>query len=245
MTIIVSPSSDSTTTVQNIVNRAARMLGQLQPNTDLGDDETADAIFALNSMLDSWGNDGLMCFAYKDESLTLTANTNPYSIGPGGDLDTTRPVEIIGAYVLASNIRYDVEIIDDGKYDAIGAPTVSSSWPDRINYRPTMDTGTLYVYPPSNGTTATLHLRTRVPLNSVSYASQQIDFPPGWVETLASNLALAMAPEYETVPSPFVVKMAKESKGAIKARNSRPTKGYSELPALVGSNQRGNILTGE
>lgn len=230
-------------TAQSIINRATRLLGVLQPNTDLGANQSADALVALNAMQDGMRNDVGLCYAYQDESLTMVNGTNPYTIGTGGSLNTNRPVSIEDAYIVASNYSYYVRIIEDDEYDSIPAKLTQSSWPDRINYRPTMPTGTLYTYPVSNGTSAVLHLRTRVVLTAF-VLTDTIILPPGWEDMLAFNLAIALAPEYETQPSPVVMKAATDTKAAIKRLNLRPVKGSTGLPALVGG-LRSNIFTNQ
>lgn len=229
-------------TVQTLVNRAARLLGQIQPNTDLAADESADALVAVNAMLDTWRNDRLMCYALRDEAITLTNGTNPYTIGSGGNLSTDRPVQIENAYVLASNIRYAVQIITEEEYHAIPDPTTSASWPDRIWYQPSMSVGNLYNYPVSNGTAATLQVITRTPVLAFVALTDSVTLPPGWEEAITSNLALALAPEYNTMPSPMVLKMAKQSLNKLKTINSRRTPAYTELPLLVSTIHSANIL---
>lgn len=228
-------------TVQTRINRAARLLGQLQSNTDLGTNESADALVALNAMLDSWRNEELMCYATQTESLTLSASTVSYTIGPGGTLNTTRPVEIQDAWVVVSNISYPVRQITDAEYDAIQDKTATADWPDRFNYRPTMSTGTLYVYHAPNAT-RTMNLRTRVVVAAFSAVSSTVTLPPGWEEAIDTNLAVRLAAEYEMQAPPDVVDMARAAKASIKRMNSQPIKAYTELPVLVGRRVR-NIQT--
>lgn len=228
-------------TVQTIINRAGRLLGQLASNTDMGTDESADALVALNALISTFANEELMCYATQTESLTLSASTVSYTIGPGGTLSTTRPVAIEDAWVDVSSISYPVMQITDAEYDAIQDKTVTSDWPIKFNYRPTMSTGTLYVYQAPNAT-RTMKLRTRVVVAAFSAVSDSVTLPPGWEQALACGLAIALAPEYETQASPEVIQMASAAKAAIKRVNSQPIKAYTELPALVGRRVR-NIQT--
>ena len=91
-------------TAATIIARSLRLLGQIEAGGTPSSDEYADGLTALNAMVSSWNNDGLMCYARQTESLTLSASTASYTIGPGGTLNTTRPVAIEGAWILSNNI---------------------------------------------------------------------------------------------------------------------------------------------
>lgn len=227
-------------TVQTIVDRSLRLLGVTASGDSATTTEAADAIVALNAMLDSWRNERLMCYAMQDQSLTLSAATSSYTIGPSGTLNTTRPVSIEAAYIVSSNISYPVRLVDEEEYAAIAAKTSTSSWPNVAWYQPTMTTGTLYVYPVPT-VTSTMHLITRIVVAAFSATTDPISLPPGWEEAMTTNLSLAIAPEYGVMPSQAVIKMATDSKANIKRQNSRPIKMTTELPLLVGS-VRSNII---
>lgn len=226
-------------TVQTLLNRAGRLLGVLESNSTMGSDESADALVALNALLDSWRNESLMCYATQDESLTLSASTASYTIGPGGTLSTTRPVAIEQAWILDSNVSYPVDLVTDEEYSAIPDKTTTSSWPYWANYRPSMSTATLYVYPVPNAT-RTLKLRTRIVVAAFSAATDAVTLPPGWEQALTTNLAIVLAPEYQVQASAEVVEMARTAKAGIKRINARPIRAYTEL-GLMGPHNP-NIL---
>jgi hypothetical protein len=236
MTIIVS-SSTSSRTVQDILDRAGRLINV----TPLTDEESADALEALNAMLGDWANDDLMCYAIRDESLTLDGSTS-YSIGPSGDLDTDRPDALQGAYVVRSATSYDVTVIDAQQYASVKTKATTSDWPDRVYYEPSMPTGTLYVYPVGTDTSAVLHLLTKTPLTAFATVDGAISLPNGWEKALASNLALEIAPEFNKEPPPSVIAMASNSKRAIRRKNSRPIRAGNEL-ALAFGIRKSNIQT--
>jgi hypothetical protein len=230
-------------TTTTIITRALRLLGQIESGEDAGDDELSDGLIALNAMLDSWRNERLMCYALQEESLTLADGDAVYTIGPSGDLNTSRPVAIEAAWIVDSDgATHDVEIITDADYAGIANKTTEGDWPDRAVYRPTMSTGTLVVYPVPNAT-RTLKLLTRVVIASLS-SGDSITLPPGWERALAFNLAIEIAPEYETAPSMEVMKIARESKAAIKRINTPLVPVANETAAAFNAS-RGNILTGE
>lgn len=225
---------------QSLVNRALRLIGQIPAGEDATPDESDDALEALNAMLETWRNKRLMCFAMQEQSLSLTSGDNSYTIGPAGDLNTTRPVAIEAAWVAVDGYDHPVRIIEDKEYALIPDKTQEGGYPEVANYKATMATGTLYVWPVQN-TARTMKLLTRVPLSALTLAGT-VSLPPGWEEAIASNLAIRLAPEYEASPSAEVREMARDSMASIKAVNHRPIKGDSGLTGLVG-HRSANIIT--
>lgn len=232
-------------TAATLINRALRLLGQIPAGASPTTDESSDALIALNAMLSSWNNEKLLCFAYQTESLTLSSADSSYTIGTSGDLNTTRPVEIVRAWITSSDQDYPMAPLSEAEYAAIFDKTASADWPDRYLFRPTMASSlaTFIVYPVPNAT-RTCKLVTRVVLAAFSATTDTVTLPPGWEEALATNLAIALAPEYETQASAEVRKMASNSLAGIKRTNAnaQPRRLYTELAVAFGAN-RGNILT--
>ena len=63
------------------INRALRLIGAIGAGETPTDDERADALVALNAMLDTWRNEKLMCYARQDETLTMLAELVRYVAG--------------------------------------------------------------------------------------------------------------------------------------------------------------------
>lgn len=246
MTIIVSGgavvNTGSTNTVQVLIDRAVRLLGKLNSGESASVQESADSLIALNAWLDSQRNDGLMCYTMQDESVTISSGNNTRTLGPSGNLVTTRPVEIQTAYILYSGVRSPVTILTDDEWASLPEITSTSTYPNRINYKPDMPNGTLYLYPVPNASSV-LHLITRVPVLAFTSVADTVSLPPGWEEAIATNLAIAIAPEFRTEPSTSVIRAAALSIAAIKRVNSRPQKAYTDLSLLVGRSHS-SILTG-
>ncbi len=230
-------------TAGDIIDRSLRLLGQIGSGETASSDEATDGLEALNAMLDSWRNESLMAYANEEQTLTLANADSSYTIGTSGDVNTTRPVEIEAAWIVDSNSSYPVRIIDDFEYALIPDKTTTSDWPDRLLYRPSMASsqGTIIVYPIPNAT-RTMKLLLRTPVTAFAATSTTVTLPPGWEKALAYNLALDLAPEFETEPSMAIVNGARESKAGIKRLNSRPIKSNSGLSELFGYSTA-NILT--
>lgn len=227
-----------------LVNRALRMLGVLETGKTAGSDESSEALTVLNARIDAYRNDGLMCYAFREETLTLSNGTASYTLGTSGSpsLNTTRPLEIKAAWIVDSSNDYPVEIINDLQYAAIPAPTTSGDWPSKANYKASYPNGTLYVYPVPNAT-RTMKLLTQVPLAALALADT-LAVPPGWEDFMAGDLALALETEYPGYQvGPETRKMVREGKASIKRRNMPRMIARSEVADLVGGPRTGNILS--
>jgi hypothetical protein len=224
------------------ISQAMKLLGQLGSGEDPTDDEYDDALIRVNALLDSWRNEFRMTYALQEETLTLSDGDSAYSVGPSGDLNTTRPLEIEAAWIVEDDVSYPVRVIQDDEYILIPDKTTEADWPDRLLYRPSMSTGTLLVYPVPNAT-RTLKLLTRIPISTFTAVTDTVAFPPGWDRAIDFNLAIEIAPMFETEPSATIINMARESKANIKRANLRALKIVTDLSKLMGY-PSGNIVTG-
>lgn len=234
----VASFDGQTVTARTIIKRAIRMLGQSRTPKDA---EISDGLEALNDMLDTWRNDKLMAYAFQEETLTLTGAAT-YSIGPSGTIATNRPVRIESAVgVRADGSTYPIRVVNEELYAGVTNRSQTADQPDVLNYKATLPDGTIYVTPLSSS--GTIRLVTRVALLAFATADATTYLPPGWREALATNLALILAPEYETEAPPKVEKRAIASMASIKRVNSRPEVVATDLVELVGCGPRSNILT--
>jgi hypothetical protein len=224
-------------TAQDICDRAGRLLF----GKDLSVAQSADALVALNGLLGRLNNERLACFAIRDESLTLNGSTS-YTIGASGDLNTTRPVEIVSAYVVVSGTSYPVRLLTAQQRADISLKTSTATFPTAVYYEPDMPLGTLYPYPVASS--GTLHLLTRTPLTAFAALTDTVTLPPGWDDLLSFHLTLALGPEFQVSVRPEVVQLAREAKASIKQTNSEPILATSDLSRLFAP-RRSNIITDE
>ena len=112
-------------------------------------------------------------------------------------------------------------LISEEQYAAIPDKTSTADWPDKLLYRPTIASslGTVIVHPVPNGT-VTVKLVTRIQLTSIASTATTVTLPPGWNRYLTNQLAIELAPEYETTPAPSVLKAASEAMAGIKRVNT-------------------------
>lgn len=229
-------------TAQTIIDRALRLIGAIASGESPTTAEGTDALAALNALIDSWRNDRLMAYALSESTLTLTATDASYTIGTGGNIDTTRPVKVESAFCRSGDVDYPVEVIDKARYDAIPDKTTTSDIPQFLYYDSAVTTGNISLWPVPS-TANVLHVTMWTVLSTLAAVSTTVTLPPGYERALAYNLAIEIAPEYEKTVSQEVAKIARESLAALKKINSRQIIAYSELS--INGNRRGDIYAGD
>lgn len=226
-------------TGQTLIDRACRLLGVVSSGDSASTDESADALIAMNAMIDSWRNDRLMAHAFVTESKAMVVGDSSYTFIAAGDFDGTRPVKIAEAYMTIGDTDYPVEIITAQEWYAIEDKTTTSDLVEKVWYNPTMTSGTVNVWPVPAATN-TLTLVVWVPIADLALGTT-VALPPGWEKAIAYNLAIEIAPEFGAQIPPAVAKGAVDSLAAIKRINSQPISGRSELAP---AGRRFNIFSG-
>lgn len=196
--------------------RLARVLGE---GETVSAEAASNALTALNDMLDSWNTERLAVYQVRKESLTLTPGSASYTIGSGGNLNTTRPVKIEAAWITRQGIDYPLTEINSFQYDSIPLKTSQASFSELFWYDTGYPLGTIYIFPvPTEANT--LNIRTWVPLNAGLALSDTISLPPGYRRALAFSLAEEIAPEYGVQLLPDVKAKAAKARDDIRQRNA-------------------------
>lgn len=230
-------------TAQTIIDRACRLLGAIEAGESATTDESADGLTALNALLDSWRNDRLMCYSLTATSKAMVVSDASYTFASGGDFNAERPTEIVNAYMTIDGVDYPVRILTPDEWYAIEDKTVTGTLVEKVWYNPTYPNGTVNVWPVPSATN-TLTLVAWTPLTAIATVGTSISLPPGWERALAYNLAVEIAPEFQTNPSAIVVRTAANSLRGIKNRNATPIKSFNDLAPLVNT-PREHILLGQ
>jgi len=230
------------TTALDLITGAAKLIGVTFKSEQLSADEAADGLVALNDMLDSWSNDNLLTYAYFLENFTLTGATS-YTIGTGGNFNTTRPINIATAVVRSGSIDYPLEIMTPEQYQTeIALKSITSPIPQYLTYSNDYPLGIIKLYPVATAGTV-LYLQSNKPLSNLSSLVTVFDLPPGWKRAVKYNLAIDLAPQYgpEAIQAASaLVRSAQQSLGAIK----RATSINNAMPLLPSNARAGNIFSG-
>lgn len=220
-------------TARDLITRAFTELQIYKPGEQLLDTDAAYGLLVANDMLDSWSNESLTCYAILEQSVQLIPGQYQYTVGPGGNVNGTRPLKLIkdpgGAYIQdnAGN-TYDMEVVERDFWNLItlrgtpqGGDSINSNIPSVLFYDPQFPLGILNFYPtPNIGYTA--YWDSYLQIADFSGISGAFSFPPGYKDAVQLNLSIALAPAYpRAVLSQATIKRAADAKRNIKVTNQR------------------------
>ena len=233
------------TTGTQLITTALRKIGVYSTGETLGSNESSDGLATLNSMLEGWSIERLMCHQILQESFSLTSSDGSYTIGSGGDFNTTRPTKIVDPCFIrdSSNLDSPLQIIDAVAYGRIVQKTVDGSYPGYLFYDMAYSSGlgTIYLYPePQDG--LTLFINSVKQLQNLSTASTDLSLPPGYQRAIEFNLAVELCSEFGREPPASVTALARQTKAAIKSLNI--TDLFMQVDSGITPVYGSNILTG-
>ena len=195
----------------DLIRATLRLIGAISSSETPAADESTDALEALNMMLGSWGASRFLSASTGKVTKAMTGAAS-YTIGTGGDINTTRPTALYVVTYTYGGIDYNVKVIDYADYQKIGLKTVSGTIPDFVALKPDNPLSTIYLYPiPTTGTLTLENIRPATDLTLVD----ELPYPPEWIRALKFNLAVEIAPEYGLTVAPELAVLAQESKAIV------------------------------
>jgi len=194
----------------DLIRATLRLIGAISSSETPNADESSDALEALNLMLGSWGASRFLSASTSKVTHNLTGASS-YTIGVGGDINTTRPTAIYNASWSVGGLDYPLTNLDYADYQNIGIKTIGGI-PEYITLNPDNPLSTIYLFPiPANGTLTLDNIRPATDLT----LADDLPYPPEWIRALKFNLAIEIAPEYGFSVAPELVAMAKESRDIV------------------------------
>ena len=230
-------------TPSTMVINSLIMLGAKEIGGTLTTAEQTHYLAKLNSMLESWSLERLMCYQVVEESKALTASDGTYTIGSGGDWDTARPTKIVQAWIRDSdNEDTQLKVINADSYNSIPAKTTDGTYPEYLYYDGAFVAGlaSIYLYPEPSAS-LTLYISSWKQLQSFATISTTLVLPPGYQRAIEYNFAIDEAGGLRDVPA-SVIKIARESKAAIKNVNLPDV--FMSLDYGIAGHGHSNILNG-
>lgn len=230
-------------TAGDIINGSLRLIGVLAEGEVPSAETSADALSAMNQMLESWNTERLSVFSTQDQVFNWPPATISRTLGPSGDFVGNRPVLLDDATYFrdpASGISYGIKLINQQQYDGIAVKTVTSTYPQVMWVNMTYPDIEMYVYPVPTKLLE-FHFISVEELTRPADLATDLTFPPGYLRAFRYNLAMEMAPEFGVEPSGQVQRIAMSSKRNIKRINNPDD--IMALPySIVGTRQRYNIF---
>jgi hypothetical protein len=178
---------DFSSTRNEIIQRAFRIVGVLSLGDSLSGDQFAQGNQVLNDMVKSWQNRHLFLWRLEPLTLALTASTQSYAL-------PTDPyvVAIDKAYLRISNTDDKVEIISFRDY--VDIPTKSDAGDPLVVAINLKESPTLYVWPVPTAS-RTLYYTGVCKLQDFDLAAGTGDFPVRFKNALVYGLADQLADE--------------------------------------------------
>ena len=224
-------------TALDIINRSMRLIGVLESGETATASEAQDALAVLNEMLDAWNLESLVVFSIDALEFTLVVNQGTYTVGVGGNFNTTRPVKIESVtfrdITQTPNLDIPLRTLNDDDYESIGLKALKSTWPQAYYYDRAYPLGNLFLWPvPTLANKIVLNLWH--PLTQIAALSTTVDLPPGYRRALQYNLAVELAAEYSATITAVVAGLALASKAQLKDTNAvTPELSLQEVPMTV------------
>lgn len=217
-------------TANTISTGSLSILGVIDPEDTPTSAMLADAYRRLNMMMGAWSLQNLTIPVTARETFALVAGkggpSNPYTIGPSGNLNTTRPADLLGCgLLLNTNPTQPVEIprgmFTDESYQAIQIKTLTSSLFTNIYYEATFPLGSIYLWPVPDSAVNSLVLYRKTQLGLFTSQTASYDLPEGADEAVEYNLAKRLLDVYSVDPQKKanVLDLAKTSLAIYKRSN--------------------------
>lgn len=227
-------------TGRDLISATLRLIGAIAPGESVAAGEATDGLATFNRMIDSWSNESLLIPSKTREVFSLVASDPNYTIGSGGNFNTTRPQKIEAASILIGLVEYPMREISLSEYAAIKLKSVTGI-PQSFYCEDNYPLSAIHLYPTPSAVNSIV-LYSWKPLTTIATLDTVISLPPGYEEALVYNGAIRLAPEYGRALSQEVAMLAQESKGTIKRMNHKPE--FLRVDAALVSKGRFNMLTG-
>lgn len=225
------------TTVRETLNAVLRKINAIQPGEVPTDDDLSISLESLEQLVDSWSNDKLLIYTMNPYYFVATPGKQIYTLGPGGDWNTERPMQIQQAYVRynaqvgsgdppvisfpSNTADLPIAIANDSQWASIPVKQLQTVFPTILYDDGNYPLRNIYLYPIPN-TTQVIALWLWQPLDNFTNLDDPIEFPPGYERALIYNMACELAPEFGKSVPEDVLETAMDSKMALAAVNSDP-----------------------
>ena len=228
-------------TAGDITKGALSKLGVIALGETLDGELAADSFDILNSLMESLTTDRMYIVAVSDHVLTVAPNTQSITIGPGCDINVTRPIQLEDrAFFRFVNLDYPMEQVNLDQYNQFTIKNLGTTYPAYYYYDYGFPTGTIKFWPVPIQT-CELHLPLMEQLQQFANLTTSYTLPPGYRRFLELAMALELAPNYRPVTADLM-RNYNAARRTIQRANLR-------IPTLVtppwiqrGTDRRGNGL---
>ena len=215
-------------TIRELITGSLRLINVVQANEVPTADDMNVSFEAFNSMLDNWSTEKLTIFSFTYYDFVYIPGQYRYTLGPGGDWNVVRPMEVMNMYTryLAANtgnnpIDLPMEQLTWDQYSALAVKTMQARFPIKWYDDGNSPLRTITVWPVPQ-TAEGVRLWLWQPLVDPTSIDEQFLFPKGYERALRFALAVELAPEFGKAVPDQVKRIASNSKATIRRINSVP-----------------------
>lgn len=229
-------------TVLDLIKSSLRLINAIASSETPNSAMTYDALEALNMMLESWQNDGMLSLT-EQQSFSITSGVNSYSIGDGETWDGNKPLIIISAKIRdSSNNDYPLKQVNQQDYLRIFSKD-DTGIPHKFAYVPAESTGTIYLhYKPDTSYTITLLSQKAFVWYTKAQLATTINLPAGYLAALKYNLAVEISSEYFPTINQLIIAKADEYLVKLKRTNLKKPSRLSYDP-IFSKKQNYDVVT--
>lgn len=228
-----------------IINGSLRLIGALAEGEVPSAETSADALMAMNQMIDSWNTERLMIYNTIDQQFTWPSDQITQTLGPTGDFIGLRPVALDDSTYYrdaSTGVSFGIKFINQQQYDGIAVKTVTSTYPQVMWINMEYPDIAMTIYPKPTRALE-WHFVYVQELTQPATLATELAFPPGYLRAFRYNLAREIAAEFGIEPPRTVSQIANVSKRNLKSQNN-PGDIMSIPYAIMVSRQRFNIYAG-
>lgn len=216
----------------DLIKSSMRLVGIISGNQTPKANESNDALVVLNDLLEEWSTEDLTVWGSVNFSTVFVPNKASYTIGPTGDFNDIRPIDIQSFYVTLNGVSYPGTTIGQDRYNQIPVKATPGI-PRELQYISNYPLGLVNFYPVPDQAYGLLLVYDQL-LNQIPSLSSILTYPPGYAKALRWNLAVDLAAEYGVPVAPEVGRIAVSSLASIKSANNISPDTASFDPVLTG-----------
>jgi len=208
-------------TTKRLIESALRTIGVLAAGEEAHPSEMQDALETAKQMMDGWSNESLLIPVLAHESFTLTA-ARSYTIGPGGDFDTTRPMFIHHLRIRdGSGYEQTIDISSLNTWAEIPWKDTETYWVQYAYYIPEFPLGRL-VFSSWPQAGDALKMVSAKPITELPALTADVEYPPGYDRAIRLGLAMELGPEYGKPVDPVIAAQLRAAQTVLKRTNAKP-----------------------
>jgi hypothetical protein len=161
---------------------------------------------------------------------TVPGSTGSFTVGPGGQLATTRPAKCNSIAVSSGGFRHELDIVAADEWatllESSGSPI---ALPLELYVEYSFPSANLNVWPASGSGSVDIHSLQQI--THFAALADTVNLPPGYEQAIRYNLAVLLAPEYGRPIDQVVAASAQQSKASIVQMNAANNMRRQQLAA--------------